>query len=157
MLIVGYDSEYVSATEGACDDDAPPSSIKAGRSDVVCLTFSTVEPLFSLLIPVENGTNLRQRPTLASALARFFRAAIKEGVLAEQPDQIILASHWSRSDLCSFRDFGWLKSQVDLPGKSFATIKKPIILQKVREEALGDAPGHGAARTGRQGIARRHR
>ena len=122
MVIIGFDTEY---TSGDREEPEPPG----GSNHLLCYSFAvqdtTKERGISGGIHIEGGTDRRKRLTLNGFLARVIDQAIERGYLDHVPERVILAAHFSRADLCGFKDWRHLKRKFDAVRRTYATTMRP--------------------------------
>lgn len=125
-IIVGLDTEYV--RQGP---EFTLPEIDGKQNRVLSYQFYVLDRATGggagLVIPVPNGQKRTGRSTLASLLGQTLEFALRQGVICDVPDNIILASHFSRADLPSLRDFDKLKRSVDSVRRTYVSAKQPFV------------------------------
>ena len=135
-LIVGFDTEYRRHEPEADDLKVPAADGAAVANEILCYSFAVLEPatgyLHGSVIHLEDGKGSRRHRL---SLARLLAHALKEAWRADDlPEVIMLAGHYSRADLCGFRDFPSLKRMVDAVRKTFTSSTQPLKLDYPRQD-----------------------
>lgn len=128
-LIIGADTEYV---RGSVYENEIPETDQGKTNAVLCYTVSVIDPKTgqqtSGMIPTKGPTR-RHRLSLSGFLTsvlialedtNFFRAPARM--------RIALVFHFSRADLCGFRDFKRLKKRIDSVRNTFASTERPLVV-----------------------------
>jgi hypothetical protein len=67
-----------------------------------------------------------RRWPLRDGLYEYIRDAVEAGFLAEWPDSVYLAGHWTRADLPGFADYGRIRKMLDGVRKTYVSLGKPL-------------------------------
>src|SRR6516225_3147389 len=129
-LIVGIDTEYV---RGTTDDLVlPEDEDRTKTNPVVCYTFCALDPNTGhehegLMRP--KGLSRRHRLSLSAFVCKVLGAWADSGKgVVHEEMSIILVAHFTRADLCGFRDFPEVKKKVDAVRGTFATMQRPLVI-----------------------------
>jgi hypothetical protein len=121
-VVVGFDAEWVDASH----EDTGVLPHKENR--ILSWQLFLIEPTSgahcSLFVKATRSARSSRRK-LTTLLALLVRDALKCGVLLEPPHVIYLATHFSRADLSTLRDYPLLKRKFSAIRKTYATVLKP--------------------------------
>ncbi len=137
-LVIGFDTEFVRNSELDCDPESD------GQNSVVSYQFCVFNPRTGgqasfWFEPEADGR--KNRISLGGAIGRALYWAEQEGLIDtgggriwETPGKrdrikIALVCHFSRADLCGFRDFKRIKKAFDSPRGTFASTERPAIIE----------------------------
>ena len=67
-----------------------------------------------------------RRWPLRDGLYEYIRDAVEAGFLAEWPESVYLAGHWTRADLPGFADYGRIRKKLDGVRKTYVSLGKPL-------------------------------
>ena len=121
-VVVGFDAEWVDASH----EDTGVLPHKENR--ILSWQLFLIEPTSGAhcsLFVKATGSARSSRRKLTTLLALLVRDALKCGVLLEPPHVIHLATHFSRADLSTLRDYPLLKRKFSAIRKTYATVLKP--------------------------------
>ena len=129
-LIVGFDTEFV---RGTTDDLVlPEDEDRTKTNPVLCYTYCALDPNTGLEhtgLMRPSGLSRRHRLSVASFVAYVFEALAASGkVVLRDKLSIILAAHFTRADLCGFRDFPKIKTKFDAVRGTYATTQRPFVI-----------------------------
>jgi len=114
FIVVGLDAEWVLES--------------AGKNLILCCQFcvnnADTGAKAELIIFLKDG----KRITLENGLTRAMLVAVKQGIIAKVPNRFIIAAHFTRADLTTFKDFKLFKRSVGAVRKSYATTDRPLQL-----------------------------
>ena len=159
-LIVSVDTEYVRRREAEDRGGLPEGAGR--RNAVLCYSVAVLVPAtgrsFTAIVHTA-GPEHRRRLYLGGLLSRIVHALEREGALDPVPRKlsVVLVMHFSRADLCGFRDYPALKRKVDSVRGTYATVQRPLRLDlrlpngarvpctvTLRDTLLLAPAGHGA-------------
>lgn len=72
--------------------------------------------VLTLVIHVENGDIVGQRPGLSEVINDLLESALDEGVIEEWPAEVVLCGFFTRADITVFSDFKHLRPQFNAVG-----------------------------------------
>ncbi len=139
-LVIGFDTEFVRGSEL----DIDPEREGGSYNEVISYQFCVLNPRTGRqasfwYTPDKRGR--KNRISLGGAIGRALYFAEQEslidsrdGVLwpahsAKDRLRIAAVAHFTRADLCGFRDFKKLKSQFDSPRGTFASTERPCVIE----------------------------
>jgi hypothetical protein len=99
-IIVGFDSEWVRETKGR--NRILSYQLVVLNADTTRMSSTFIEP---------NGPSRRHRKSLTGLLEIALWNAVREGVIPDVPDKLILASHFARADITALRDFNAINTK----------------------------------------------
>src|SRR4051812_9325546 len=159
-LIVSVDTEYVRRREGEDWGDLPEEAKR--RNAVLCYSVAVHVPATGrthTAIVHAAGPEHRRRCYLGGLLSKVLHALEREGALDPVPRKlsVVLVMHFSRADLCGFRDYPALKRKVDSVRGTYATVQRCFVVDlrrpngarvpctvTLRDTLLLAPAGHGA-------------
>jgi hypothetical protein len=100
-IIVGFDSEWVRETKGR--NRILSYQLVVLNADTTRISSTFIEP---------NGPSRRHRKSLTGLLEIALWNAVREGVIPDVRDKLILASHFARADITALRDFNAIKRRL---------------------------------------------
>lgn len=108
--------------------DAEWTRSRKGRNRILSVQFYLIGPtgeVLTLVIHIENGDILSQRPRLGDVINELLEAALDDGTIEEWPAEVVLCGFFTRADITVFSDFKNLRSQLDGVGGTLVTVGKP--------------------------------
>ena len=114
-IIVGYDSEWVRETKGR--NRILSYQLVVLNADTMRMSCTFIEP---------NGPSRRHRKSLSGLLEIALWDAVREGVIRDVPDKLVLASHFARADITALRDFNAIKRRLTAVRKTYTTTGRPL-------------------------------
>jgi hypothetical protein len=130
-LLLALDTEYV--RRRAEEDHGLLPEAEKNRNQVLCYTVTACNPITGAQasgIYHLTGPLHRNRMYLGGLLGRVLAAAVDAGIITEPGRQlrIVLAMHFSRADICGFRDFHKLKRLADGVRGTYCTVREPLVV-----------------------------
>lgn len=135
--MIGFDTEFVRNSVLDCDPEAD------GQNSVVTYQFCVLNPRTGAQASFwfePEGAKRKNRISLGGAIGRALYFAEEEGLIDTQDSliwatpgrrdriKIALVAHFTRADLCSFRDFKQLKKIFDSPRGTYASTERPAVI-----------------------------
>lgn len=114
-IIVGFDSEWVRETKGR--NRILSYQLVVLNADTTRMSSTFIEP---------NGPSRRHRKSLTGLLEIALWNAVREGVIPDVPDKLVLASHFARADITALRDFNAIKRRLTAVRKTYTTTDRPL-------------------------------
>ncbi len=112
-VFIGFDAEWTRA--------------RKGRNKILSVQFYLIGPtgeVLTLVIHIENGDILSQRPKLSDVINDLLESALDQGVIEEWPAEAVLCGFFTRADITCFSDFKHLRPQLDGVGGTLVTVGK---------------------------------
>ena len=114
-VFIGFDAEWTRS--------------RKGRNRILSVQFYLMGPtgeVLTLVIHVENGDILSQRPRLGDVINDLLEAALDQGIIEEWPakGEVVLCGFFTRGDITLFSDFKHLRPQLDGVGGTLVTVGK---------------------------------
>lgn len=112
-VFIGFDAEWTRS--------------RKGRNRILSVQFYLIGPtgeVLTLVIHIENGDILSQRPRLGDVINELLEAALDDGTIEEWPAEVVLCGFFTRADITVFSDFKHLRPQLDGVGGTLVTVGK---------------------------------
>jgi hypothetical protein len=132
--IIGVDSEWVEPFAGSVYPEH-----KIGRNLMLSAQFLMLyqgkeftphiyytRPARLLRDDLGDPNDTGRRWPLRDVLYKYIRDAVEAGFLAEWPESVYLAGHWTRADLPGFADYGRIRKKLDGVRKTYVSLGKPL-------------------------------
>jgi hypothetical protein len=114
-VIVGFDSEWAYARKG--ENRILSYQFVVLNADTQASSETFIEP---------GGPTRRHRIGLGYGLSLALHKASREGVIPFAPSRLMIASHFTRADITTLRDFDGLKRRLTAVRKTYATTRIPL-------------------------------
>src|SRR5215212_10882603 len=139
-IIIGVDSEWVEPFAGSVyPDHKTGPEHKTGRNLILSAQFLMLyqgqeftpriyytQPARLLRDDLGDPDDAGRRWPLRDVLYEYIRDAVEAGFLAEWPESVYLAGHWTRADLPGFADYGRIRKKLDGVRKTYVSLGKPL-------------------------------
>src|SRR4051812_8003364 len=132
-IIIGFDSEWVDPFAGSVYPEH-----ETGRNLLLSAQFLMLyqgqefppriyytQPARLLRDDLGEPDDAGRRWPLRDVLYEYIREAVEVGFLAEWPESVYLAGHWTRADLPGFADYGRIRKKLDGVRKTYVSLGKP--------------------------------
>lgn len=123
--------------------DAEWQRVSNKRNRILSVQFYLVGPtgeILTLVIHVENGDIVSQRPRLSEVINDLLESALDQGVIEEWPAEVVLCGFFTRADITVFSDFKHLRPQFNAVGGTLVTVGKAarveLPMSQMRQAAL---------------------
>lgn len=117
-VFIGFDAEWTRS--------------RKGRNRILSVQFYLMGPtgeVLTLVIHIENGDILSQRPRLSDIINDLLESALDQGVIEEWPAEVVLCGFFTRADITVFSDFKHLRPQLNGVGGTLVTVGKAAKLE----------------------------
>lgn len=117
-VFIGFDAEWTRS--------------RKGRNRILSVQFYLIGPtgeVLTLVIHIENGDILSQRPRLCDVINDLLESALDQGVIEEWPAEVVLCGFFTRADITVFSDFKHLRPQLNGVGGTLVTVGKAAKLE----------------------------
>lgn len=112
-VFIGFDAEWTRS--------------RKGRNRILSVQFYLIGPtgeILTLVIHIENGDIVSQRPRLSDVIYDLLESALDQGVIEEWPAEVVLCGFFTRADITVFSDFKHLRPKFDGVGGTLVTVGK---------------------------------
>ncbi|MBS0368632.1 MAG: hypothetical protein JSS57_05470 [Proteobacteria bacterium] len=107
--------------------DAEWKRSRKGRNCILSVQFylvSSTGEMLTLVLHVDNGDILSQRPRLCDVINDLLESALDQTVIEEWPAEVVLCGFFTRADITVFSDFKHLRPQLQGVNGTLATVGK---------------------------------